>query len=207
MSLSRYIFLGISAHMQYLEKLISKYATTLQISSLFLRMCHFNLSKFVLPLFIICENFKMVVAFGFSYKRKRERDAHLSPAEIVVNILWWHYGGFMEVKWEQAREAESRGFAKTFALNAIRRNRNFPGTLPPPKSILFGPFRRRGARVRKHAWCIIPNNVISVEIGGKRSLASSRQNEIFINNNDVVVQKGSIVKVLFTNDYNDFENS
>lgn len=78
------------------------------------------------------------------------RRTYSSPAEIIVNALW-RYGDFVEVKWEQAREAESRGFAKTSALNAIRRNRNFPGTLSLPKSILPGPSRKRGARVRKHA--------------------------------------------------------
>lgn len=145
MSPSRYIFLGIPAYVQCPEKWISKLRCMQRhfsdIESLF--TFRFYSLKFVPPLFAVREIFKPAVAFCISLIKGW--NAYSSPAESVVDARW-HYGGFVKAEWErETREAERRGFVKTAASNRTRRNQNFPGTSPPPRSYPSRLFSRRSA--------------------------------------------------------------
>jgi len=150
MSPSRYIFPGTPAHMQRPEKLISKSKCMQRhfsnIESLF--TSRFYLPKFVLPLFAIREIFRMWRFHISLIKGTEEWDAYSSPAESVVNARW-HYGDFVEAKWEQAREAEWREFVKTAASN---RTRYEEIEIFLELCLLRGASSAaRGARVHKHA--------------------------------------------------------
>jgi len=106
---------------------------------------------FVLPLFAIREIFRMAVPY-FSYKgdRRMRRVFISSWDRCKRTVALWRFRG-SEMRAGEGSSVKRIRKDRCIEPHAIRRNRNFLGTLPPPRGILCGVFSRRGARVHKHA--------------------------------------------------------
>lgn len=159
LSPSHCTFLGVSAHhMQRTEKLIPK--SKCMRRTLFRYRVSFFF--FFTSSFYICRNSSFIrdppnsqddsCAFRTSLLKGERR-------MMRVFIPSWKrvvHGGIMEVSWK--RNGSRRGTQgvrgeerirkdRCIEPHAIRRNRNFPGTLPPPRSI-HSPSPSRGAARR-----------------------------------------------------------
>jgi len=174
------------------------------IESLF--TSRFYLSKFVLPLFAIRETFRMAVPY-FSYKgdRRMRRVFIFGRERCKRTVALWRFRG-SEMRAGEGSRVERIRKDRCIEPHAIRRNRSFLGTLPPPRSILCGVLSRRGARVHKHACTTAMHYSQQRHFRGSlrealvcliRAKLNFRPTVITMT---ITTQKISVAKVLFIND-------
>lgn len=128
----------------------------------------FYLPKFVLTLSDKFLGWQICVPY-FSYKgERRMRRVFISSWErCKCTVALWRFRGSEMEAGEGSREERIRK-DRCIELHAIRRNRNFPGTLPPPRSILSPGSSRSAAHVSNARDALLPTSFLR------------KENEIFV---------------------------